>query len=81
MVFHELQWDPGVYSRVTAGMDLQKTCLYIDSGLLSSYEGHLRNLFEAWQGDRDASLGEAGDTGSFSSCHRDIGIPNNFQEE
>ena len=25
------------------------------SGLLSSYEGHLRNLLEAWQGNTDAS--------------------------
>ena len=24
-------------------------------GLLSSYEGHLRNLHEAWQGNTDAS--------------------------
>ena len=51
------------------------------AGLLSLYEGHLRNLFEAWQGSRDASRGEAGDPGSLSSCHRDIGIPMNFQEE
>ena len=53
----------------------------VTSGLLSSYEGHLRNLFEARQGNRDASRGEAGDPGSLSSCQRDIGIPMNFQEE
>ena len=51
------------------------------SGLLSRYEVHLRNLFEAWQGNRDASQGEAGDPVSLSSCHRDIGIPISFQEE
>ena len=51
------------------------------SGLLSSYEGHLRNLFEAWQGNTDAFQGEAGDPGSLSSCHSDIGIPINSQEE
>ena len=51
------------------------------SGLLSSYEGHLRNLLEAWQGNRDASQCEAGDPGSLSSCPRDVGIPINFQEE
>ena len=51
------------------------------SGLLSSYEGHLRNLLEAWQGNTDASRGETGDPGSLSSCHSDIGIPINFQEE
>ena len=39
------------------------------------------NLFEALQGNRDASRGEAGDAGSLSSCHTDIGIPINFQEE
>ena len=31
------------------------------SRLLFSYEGHLRNLLEAWQGNRDPSRGEAGD--------------------
>ena len=51
------------------------------SGLLSSYEGHLRSLFEAWQGKRDASRGESGDPGSLSSSHRDTGIPVNIQEE
>ena len=39
------------------------------------------NLLEAWQGNRDASRVEAGDTGSLSSCHRNNGIPINFQEE
>ena len=51
------------------------------SGLLSSYEGHLRNLHEAWQGNTDTSSGEGGDGLSLSSWHRDIGIPINFQEE
>ena len=51
------------------------------SGLMSTYEGHFRNLFEAWQGNRHASRGEAGDPGSLSSCHSDTGIPINFQEE
>ena len=51
------------------------------SGLSYSYEGHLRNLFEAWQGNRDASRFKAGDPGSHSSCHRDIGFLIHFQEE
>ena len=42
-------------------MILQISCFFSDSGLLSSYEGHLRNLLEAWQGNMDASRGEAGD--------------------
>ena len=51
------------------------------SGLLSSYEGHLRNLHEAWQGNTDDSRGEARNPVSLSSCHSDIGIPISFQEE
>ena len=51
------------------------------SGLLPICEGHLRILLEAWQGNRDSSSSEAENPGSLSSCHRDIGIPINFQEE
>ena len=51
------------------------------SRLLSSYEGKLRNLLEAWQGNTDTSHGDAGDPGSLSSCHSDIGININFQQE
>ena len=50
------------------------------SGLFISWEGHLRILLEDYQGNRDASRHEAGDPGSLSSCHRNIGIPINFQE-
>ena len=66
IVFLKLQWEPGVYSRVTGGMGLQTRVCSVTSGLLSSYEGHLRNLFQAWQGNRDASQGEAQDPGSLS---------------
>ena len=51
------------------------------SGLLSSYEGHLRNLLEARQANTDASRGEVGDPGSVSSCHNVIGIPINFPQK
>ena len=51
------------------------------SGLLSSYDGHLSNLNDAWQDITDASGGEAGNQPSLSSWHSDIGIPINFQEE
>ena len=51
------------------------------SGLLSSCEENFSVLLEAWEGNRDASWGEAGDPGFLSSCHRDIGIPINFQDE
>ena len=44
MVFLELQREPGVYSRVTAGMANQtRVCLMV-SGLLSSYDAYLMNL-------------------------------------
>ena len=79
MVFRELRREPGVYSRVTAGMALQTRVCTATSGFLSSYEGHIRNLLEAWQGNRDASRGEAGDPRSLSICHSDSGIPINFK--
>ena len=43
--------------------------------------GHQTNIIEAWQGNTDASRGEAGDPEALSSCLSDIGIPINFQEE
>ena len=50
-------------------------------GLLSSYEAHLRNLFETWQGHTDAFRGEAGEPGPLCISHNDIGIPIHSQEE
>ena len=50
------------------------------SGLQFGYERHLCNLFEAWQGNTDASQCAAGDPWTLSSFHSDIGIPINFQE-
>ena len=35
----------------------------------------------AWQGNTDTSRDEVGDPGSLSSCHSDIGIPINFQQD
>ena len=49
--------------------------------LLSSYDGHLRNLNYAWQDNMEASGGEAADQGSLSSWNSDIGIPIHFQKE
>ena len=51
------------------------------SGLLSSYDGHHRNLNYTSQANKDASGGEAGDRGSLSSWNSDIGIPIHFQKE
>ena len=50
------------------------------SGLLSSYDGHLRNLNYAWQDNTDASGDEAGYRGSHSSWNSDVGIPIHFQK-
>ena len=81
MVLLELLRDPGLYSPVQTGMALLDSCLFRTSGLLYSCEVHLWILLQVWQGNSDASQGEAGDPGSLSSCHRDIGIPIHFQEE
>ena len=50
------------------------------SGLLSSYDVHLRNLNDAQQDSTDACGGEAGDRGSLSSWNSDIGIPIHFKK-
>ena len=81
MVFLELLREPRVHSRVTVGVALTTFVFSAMSGLLSSYDGHLRNLNKAWQDNMDASGGEAGDRGSLSIWHRDIGNPIHFQEE
>ena len=52
-----------------------------NSGLLSSSDGHVRNLNYFWHDNTDASGGEVGNQASLSSFHRDIGTPINFQEE
>ena len=51
------------------------------SGLLSSYDGHLRHLNYVWQDHTDAFGGEAGNQASLSNWPSDIAIPNYFQEE
>ena len=51
------------------------------SGLLSSYDGHLRKLYSAWQENTDASADEPGGQASLISCHSYVGIPVNFHEE
>ena len=51
------------------------------SGLLSSYDGHIRNLNYSWEDNTDTAGGEVGNQVSLSSFHRDFGVPINFQEE
>ena len=81
MVFLEVRREPGVYYRVTVKIALQNSNCSVTSGFLCSWEIHLGILLEVWQGNRDASRGEARDPVSLCSWHRDIGIPINFQEE
>ena len=42
--FLELRQEPGVYSRVTAGMSIRNSSLFIEVRNLSRYEGQLRNV-------------------------------------
>ena len=51
------------------------------SGLLSSYDGHLRKLNYSWQENTDASESEPGGQASLISYHSYIGNPINFHEE
>ena len=44
MGFLELWQEPGVYSRVTAGMPILKGVCSVKSGHLSRYDGHLGKL-------------------------------------
>ena len=78
--FLELPREPAEYSWVMAGKILHRSCLFSTLELLSIYKGYLRNLLEAWKGNTDASQIEAGDQGSLSTCHSDIGIHINFQK-
>ena len=44
MGFLDLRQEPGVYSRVTAGMPIRNSSLFIEVRNLSWYEGQLRNV-------------------------------------
>ena len=50
------------------------------SGLLSCYDGQLRNLNYAWQDNTDTYGGETRDRGSLSIGHSDIGLLFIFQK-
>ena len=71
----------GYILKVRQGKTLKTFVCSVTSGLLSSYDGHLRDLNYAWQDNTDASGGEAGDQGSFSSWNSDIGIPIHFPKD
>ena len=44
MGFLELRQEPGIHSRVTAGMSIPTSSLFIEVRNLSRYEGQLRNV-------------------------------------
>ena len=44
MGFLEVRQEPEVYSRVTAGMSIRNSSLFIEVRNLSRYEGQLRNV-------------------------------------
>ena len=81
MGFLELWQDPGVYSRVTAGMAIRNSTLF--SGVRTPvYLGRTAQESKLGLEDNtDLSGCEVGDPASLSSFHRDIGIPISFQEE
>ena len=70
----------GYVLKLLGGKSLKTFSCSATSGLLSSYDVHLRNLDYAKQDTTGASGGEAGVLGSFSSRKSDIGIPMHFLE-
>ena len=81
MGFLELQREARVCSRITERVAISNFVCLVTSGLLSSSDGHLRNLNYTWQDNTDASGCEVGDRGSLSCWNSDIGIPIHFQED
>ena len=80
MGFLELRRERGVYSRLTAGWPLETLLCSAKSGLLCSYEGHLRNLNKAWQDNKDASGGEVGTKGPFLVSKKILGFLSIFKK-
>ena len=70
----------GFFLELQQGWPLSIRVCSPTSGFLYICEGHLVIHYEAWQGSRDASRGEAGDSVSLFICHRDIGILIDFKK-
>ena len=71
----------GYILELQRGLPFETPLCSAKSGLLSSYDRHLRNLNKAWQDNTDASGGEVGDQASLTRFQKDLRIPINFQEE
>ena len=80
-IFSSYGGNLGYVLELRQGQQLETFVCSAMSGLLSSYDGHLRNLNYAWQDNTEASGGEAGDRGSLSNWNADIGILIHFQKE
>ena len=79
--FLELRGEPGVYSRVTAGMAIRNSTLISEVRTpvylrRTPQESKLRLA-----GQYERIWSESGDRVSLSSWNSDIGIPIHFQEE
>ena len=62
------------------GRPLKTRVCSVMSGLLSSYEGNLRNIHEAWQGNTEASRGKAGDEDPFPVATVILGFQSIFKK-
>ena len=81
MVFLELRREPGVHSRVSAGVAINNFCFFSDirTPLLLRWTPQESKL--GWAEQYGRFWGEAGDRGSHSILHSDVGTPFHFQKE
>ena len=66
-VFSSSSTNLGYVLQVRRGCPFETGVCSAKSGHLGRYDGHLRNVHFAWQDNKDASGGHAGDQASFSS--------------
>ena len=81
MVFLNFRLEPGVHSRVTAGIAINNFCLFSDLRTTLSFRWTPQESKLGLAEHTATSGGEAGDRGSLSIWHSDIGTPIHFQEE
>ena len=81
MVFLELRREPGVHSRVMAVVDINNFYFFSEVRTPLWFRWTPQESKLGLEEQYGRSGGEAGDQGSLSSWHSDIGIPIHFQEE
>ena len=79
-VSRNARWEPRVHSRVTAGVAINNFCFFSDVRTPLWLRWTPQESKLVLENNTDVSGGEAGDKGSLSSWHSDIGIPIHFQE-